>query len=127
MTEDRMIEEIHNLANEVDVLKNKLMLREDLIESLKHRTVMLLDRAEILDQHLELSRKTQERLRVNGSNLQVEVNLLKEERWATRKLEEHKLKSKTDATNIAEGNFMEGAIADMDCGEPEWVNDPYGL
>ena len=108
MTEDRMIEEIHNLANEVDVLNNKLVLREDLIESLKHKVTMLQDRADILDNHLKFSKITQDRLIVNGSNLQVEINKLRKERWATRKLEEHKNKS-----NI-EKSFIEESINDLD-------------
>lgn len=55
----------------------------------------------------------------------VTINQLNEERWQVRKLESDK-PAIIESKNIAE-RFMEGRIADMDCGEPEWANDPYGL
>lgn len=120
MTEDRMIEEIHNLANKVDELTKRL----------KYADQINIANEEII----KLQRKTIAHLKMIGDDRMVTINQLSEKRWAVRKLESDRPayteSCRVDSTNIAE-RFMEGRIADMDCGEPEWTNDPssdpYGL
>ena len=111
MTEDRMIEEIHNLANEVDELNKKL----------SYANQINIANEEII----KLQRKTITHLKMIADNRKVTINQMNEERWAVRKLESDRpayAKSCiVESTNIAE-RFMEGRIADMDCGEPEWSN-----
>ena len=116
MQEDRMIEEIHNLANQVDELTKKLSY---------------VDQINIANEEIiKLQRKTISHLKMIGDDRRVEINQLNEKRWQVRKLESDRPayteSCRVESTNIAE-RFMEGRIADMDCGKPEWSNDPYGL
>ena len=101
MTEDRMIEEIHNLANEVDELKKKLSYTEQI--NIANEEI------------IKLQRKTIAHLKMIGDDRRVEINQLNEERWQVRKLESHR-PAIVESTNIA-NRFMEGRIADMDMGE----------
>ena len=114
MQEDRMIEEIHNLANKVDELTKKLSYTEQI--NIANEEI------------IKLQRKTISHLKMIGDDRMVTINQLSEERWQVRKLESDRPayaeSCKVDSTNIAE-RFMEGRIADMDCGEPEWST--YGL
>jgi hypothetical protein len=117
MQEDRMIEEIHNLANQVDELTKKLSY---------------VDQINIANEEIiKLQRKTISHLKMIGDDRRVEINQLNEKRWQVRKLESDRPayteSCRVDSTNIADGKYTEGAIADMDCGKPEWSNDPYGL
>ena len=115
MQEDRMIEEIHNLANQVDELTKKLSY---------------VDQINIANEEIiKLQRKTISHLKMIGDDRRVEINQLNEKRWQVRKLESDRPAytescRRLESTNTA-GRFMEGRIADMDCGEPEW--DSYGL
>ena len=116
MQEERMIEEIHNLANEVDELTKKLSYTEQI--NIANEEI------------IKLQRKTISHLKMIGDDRMVTINQLNEERWQVRKLESDRPayteSCRVESTNIAE-RFMEGRIADMDCGKPEWSNDPYGL
>ena len=96
MQEDRMIEEIHNLSNEIDDLKKIIAFKNDIIEA---------DRKII-----ELQRDTIAHLKMIADDRRVTINQLNEERWQVRKLESDK-PAIIESTNIAE-RFMEGRIAD---------------
>ena len=96
MQEDRMIEEIHNLSNEIDDLKKIITFKNDIIEA---------DRKII-----ELQRDTIAHLKMIADDRRVTINQLNEERWQVRKLESDK-PAIIESTNIAE-RFMEGRIAD---------------
>ena len=96
MREDRMIEEIHNLANEIDDLKKIITFKSDIIEA---------DRKII-----SLQRDTIAHLKMIADDRRVTINQLNEERWQVRKLESDKPEI-IESKNIAE-RFMEGRIAD---------------
>jgi len=96
MREDRMMEEIHDLSNEIDDLKKIIAFKNDIIEA---------DRKII-----ELQRDTIAHLKMIADDRRVTINQLNEERWQVRKLESDK-PAIIESTNIAE-RFMEGRIAD---------------
>ena len=96
MQEDRMIEEIHNLSNEIDDLKKIITFKSDIIEA---------DRKII-----GLQRDTIAHLKMIADDRRVTINQLNEERWQVRKLESDK-PAIIESKNIAE-RFMEGRIAD---------------
>lgn len=96
MREDRMMEEIHDLSNEVDDLKKIIAFKNDIIEA---------DRKII-----ELQRDTIAHLKMIADDRRVTINQLNEERWQVRKLESDK-PAIIESKNIAE-RFMEGRIAD---------------
>ena len=87
MQEDRMIEEIHNLANQVDELTKKLSYTEQINVA--------------NEEIIKLQRKTISHLKMIGDDRMVTINQLSEERWQVRKLESDRPVI-VESTNIAE-------------------------
>ena len=112
MTEDQTMEELNNLYNQVDELTNKL----------NHVQQVNTTNEEII----KLQRKTIQHLKMIADDRRVTINQMSEERWQVRKLESDRPPAIVESRNIAK-RFMEGRIADMDCGEPEWLDDSYGF
>lgn len=90
-TEEHLLE----LYNENAVLTNKLKVREDLIERLKEVAELQKQRVQVLKDGIQMQEKinklqqnTVEKLQAKAFNLQNRVNLLEQQRWANRKLEE---------------------------------------
>lgn len=103
MQEDRMIEEIHNLANQVDELTKKLSYTEQINVA--------------NEEIIKLQRKTISHLKMIGDDRMVTINQLGEERWQVRKLESDRPayteSCRVDSTNIKQ-SFVEESINDLD-------------
>ena len=108
MTEDRLIEEVHNLHNYVDELKKIISLMEQITKT--------------DNEIIKVQRKNISHLKMIADDRRVTINQMNQERWAVRKLDEdrhdHEL-SHIIADNISK-NFMEDRIDNMDCGDPNW-------
>ena len=104
-TEEHLLE----LYNENATLTNKLKVREDLIERLKEVAELQKQRVQVLKEGIEMQEKinklqqnTVEKLKAQAFNLQNRVNLLEQQRWANRKLEEDRpgIVILTDCSNL---------------------------
>ncbi len=67
-------------------MNNDIEVKNSLIESLKSEVSMYREKSDILKRHLEIETKNRERLQVNGTILQIEINRLVQEQWAVRRL-----------------------------------------
>ena len=108
MTEDRLIEEVHNLHNELDDLKKIVSLMED---------VRITD-----NEIIKLQRKNISHLKMIADDRRVTINQMNQERWSVRKLDEDRYKHEFGhvITDNISKNFTEDRIDDMDCGDPYW-------
>ena len=92
MTEDRMIEELNSLQNEVNYLKKKL-------ELVSHNN-------KTNEEIVKLQRKTIEHLKMIADDRRVTINQMNEERWSVRRIG-------TRESNI-EKSFVEERIDNLD-------------
>ena len=67
-------------------MNNDIEVKNSLIESLKSQVSMYREKCDILTRHLEIETQNRERLQVNGTILQIEINRLIQEQWAVRRL-----------------------------------------
>ena len=92
MTEDKMIEELSSLQNEVNDLKKKL-------ELVSHNN-------KTNEEIVKLQRKTIEHLKMIADDRRVTINQMNEERWSVRRIG-------TRESNI-EKSFVEERIDNLD-------------
>ena len=92
MTEDRMIEELSSLQNEVNYLKEKL-------SHVSHNN-------KTNEEIIKLQRKTIQHLKMIADDRRVTINQMNEERWSVRRIG-------TRESNI-EKSFVEERISNLD-------------
>ena len=104
MTEDRLIEEVHNLHNYVDELKKIISLMEQITKT--------------DNEIIKIQRKNISHLKMIADDRQVTINQMNQERWSVRKLDEDRVNN--SAVGSIQKNFVEDYMDDMDCGDHHW-------